>query len=348
MSSSWKFSRVSDDSIEAENLTAILRVRSCLIGNSPMTSPFWCDSCRTEESHDPYPVLLIPFNFTNTNSIEDGCDELIASFLEFTLRQISDYWCPASAASDELVPIADIVAKVPCCSKIGGDSDEGDPAQKQAVSRSGTVQHFHRVSTCDVLCRSGDLSTSRQQQQALVSRAKRRLLRRSVASMKTQDIKDFAHERISGLQYENYDIVTDEHLFDVLELFSTCHSQPAKYNIIDVSTCLYPTVCYRHNASFSFHLASMKSRSRHFIDHTLGRLHRAIEALKRLRESCDESDGLGFFHRRWIQFTNALKLPEIKRLLRTGLYSPQYVERQLSEVWDNLSNSISRGFEVPY
>jgi len=38
------------------------------------------------------------------------------------------------------------------------------------------------------------------------------------------------------------------------------------------------------------------------------------------------------------------KVPELTRLLRTGLYSPRYIEQQLHEVLDSLLSSISNGF----
>eukprot|EP01055_Gregarina_sp_Pseudo9_P002878 Gregarina_sp_Pseudo_9__2877@NODE_30_length_5561_cov_33_730351_g28_i0_p4_GENE_NODE_30_length_5561_cov_33_730351_g28_i0NODE_30_length_5561_cov_33_730351_g28_i0_p4_ORF_typecomplete_len371_score109_17_NODE_30_length_5561_cov_33_730351_g28_i021423254 len=370
MATPWKFVRVPSGDDEADK-TATLRVRSSAVGRRKETSSFWCEACWDNGHEEGYPVLLIPFKFSNTSSVENGCESLIASFLEFTLDEISHCWCPNTAnaghsSEDELQsPLVDIIAKVPSVpgSEYGGSA--ASPASTNTSRfRASPTPTLHRASTCGVLSRSADLSPGSSEEtggreRQLVSRAKRRLLRRSVAAMKSQDIKDFAHERLTGVEYENYDIVTDEHLFDVLELFSTCHSNTAKLNIIDVSTCLYPTVCYRHDDSFKFHLASMKSRSRHFIDLTLGRFHRAIETLRSIpknvssdHHSDENSSGrnseVGFFHRHWIQLTEALKLPEIKRLLRTGLYSPQYVERQLTEVWDNLSNSISRGFEVPF
>eukprot|EP01053_Blabericola_migrator_P001712 Blabericola_migrator_1__1711@NODE_145_length_12990_cov_99_814439_g126_i0_p5_GENE_NODE_145_length_12990_cov_99_814439_g126_i0NODE_145_length_12990_cov_99_814439_g126_i0_p5_ORF_typecomplete_len309_score52_75_NODE_145_length_12990_cov_99_814439_g126_i046295555 len=305
----WNFARVAEDEVRNQPI-ATLRIRSCVIPNNPLSSPpFWCERCFEESLQKyAYPVMHVPFHFTCSSETVRDCEGLVAAFLDFTFNEIGNYWCPKPLEqSDDSVPLADIVAKVPV-SQANRDSSSSD-----------------------------DIQTPRTQQNRM-SRAKRRLLRRSVAAMKSQDVKDWMGEREHGIKYENYDIVTDEHLFDVLELLSTCHRDTATLNIIDVSTCLYPTICHRHDDSFKFHLASMKNRSRHFFDATVGRFRRAIDAIKMP----------GFFHQKWLHFTQALKIPEFKRLIRTGLYTPKYLDNQIDEVWNNLDSSIAKGFEKPF
>eukprot|EP01057_Protomagalhaensia_wolfi_P003450 Protomagalhaensia_wolfi_Nauph_80__3449@NODE_349_length_2712_cov_12_925552_g262_i0_p2_GENE_NODE_349_length_2712_cov_12_925552_g262_i0NODE_349_length_2712_cov_12_925552_g262_i0_p2_ORF_typecomplete_len308_score39_06_NODE_349_length_2712_cov_12_925552_g262_i017322655 len=304
----WSFTRVGPEDV-AGGLTATLRIRSG-------AQSFHCSEC-VSETGVGYPVMYVPFHFETLEAVDGGCEGLLAAFLDFILAEVGNFWCPRPLEEQDVQPLADVVAKVPVEL---GEGAASTPASEASVGS-----------------RSVSESENGRRLRTRVSHAKRRLLRRSVAAMKSQEIKDFALERAAGVGYENYDIVTDEHLFDVLDLFATCHSGTARLNLIDVTTGLGPTICYRHDDSFKFHIASMKNRSRHLLDAMVGRLRNAVAALRS-----------GFLQRRWAQLTQALKIPEFKQLLRTGLYSPQYLDRQITEVWDTLDNSIARGFEKPF
>lgn len=134
--------------------------------------------------------------------------------------------------------------------------------------------------------------------------------------------------------YDQFEILTDSHLSDVLDLIA---SLPAKsYVEIVFRTPILPSLCPSHSTG---NLARMQSNSKRLIRQTSEKLRFKFRKLIFGQGESHFKTKLGTF-----MSQTFFRLPEIGRLVKTGLYSPKYLEIQICEVMESLKTSVARGF----